>query len=85
MQVILRLQQVFFDLTYYKLQINIKIEILLSKGEQLYLNHIGQGTNEKGVLRVDIEVEGEVPMTNSEADIRIDPLEGTFSFFLYSF
>lgn len=85
MQVILHLQQVFLGWIIYKFELNIKLKIVLSKGEQLYLNHIGQGTNENGVLRVDIEVEGEVPMTNSEVDIRIDPLEGTLSFFFILF
>jgi hypothetical protein len=39
------------------------------------VTHVGRGIDEVGTLRVDIEVNGEVPLMQPEASVYIEPFE----------
>ncbi|KAJ9576472.1 hypothetical protein L9F63_006685, partial [Diploptera punctata] len=50
-------------------------QIEFATGQELIVRHVGHGIDDTGVLQVDIEVNGEVPLVQPEASISIEPFE----------
>ncbi|XP_046985732.1 hemicentin-1-like [Schistocerca americana] len=62
-----------YSLTHGKFRQQSQVEF--SSGEELKLRHIGHGISDDGILQVDIDIEGEVPVVQPEAAIQIQPYE----------
>lgn len=65
-------------LTITKGRFVYKTRVLFKSGETVFIEHRGQGINEKGVFVVDVDVKGGTPKLPSNADVKFPDFEEMF-------
>ena len=65
-------------LTITKGRFVYKSRVLFKSGETVFIEHRGQGINEKGLFVVDVDVKGSTPKLPSNADVKFPDFEEMF-------
>lgn len=65
-------------LTITKGRFVYKTRVLFQSGETVFIEHRGQGINEKGVFVLDVDVKGGTPKLPSNADVKFPDFEEMF-------
>ena len=65
-------------LTITKGRFVYKTRVLFKSGETVFIEHRGQGINEKGVFVVDVDIKGGTPKLPSNADVKFPDFDEMF-------